>query len=682
MRSRSIVAALLALSTAACPAPGAKSSSTPTPIPVEPQTPVQEVTPVEPAPMPARPPEAWIQDKCAGHIAAARAQLNLLKDGSKRDAVATLAVFNDLSIELDNAGQVAGLFAQVHPNAGVRDAGDKCVQDVQALSTEISLDRTIYDALKAVDAKGLDAEARRMVELTLRDFRRAGVDKDEKTRARLTELSDRETKVGQTFSKNIRDDVRSVKVKPEQLAGLPQDWIDAHKPDADGNIVVTTDYPDFVPFRTYAKDPAARRELFMVYMNRSWPQNDEVFKELLAIRQEKAKLLGYKDWAEYDAEIKMIKNGNAIQAFVDKIAKASEKAAKRDYLVLLARKKQDDAKAKDVDGSEYLYYEELVKKEKYAFDSQEARKYFDFPKVEAGLLSVTGKLFGLEYKPIKDADVWHADVNVYDVFMDGTKIGRIYLDLHPREGKFKHAAQFTVVSGVEGRQLPEGALICNFPTGLMEHDDVVTLFHEFGHLMHHVLAGRHKWVRFAGVATEWDFVEAPSQMLEEWAWSTEVLQTFAKDAAGVAIPADLVKRMRAAKEFGKGYWVRTQMFYAALSLKYHRMDLKDLDTTKVVEEAQKKYSVFPFVKGTHFQAAFGHLQGYSSGYYTYMWSLVIAKDLYSAFQKAGMMDAKTSYKYRDTVLAPGGTKDAADLVKDFLGRPYGFESFKKWLDQA
>ncbi len=633
-------------------------------------------------PMPPRPPEAWLQDQCAGHLDAARTKLAQLKDGSQREPMATLELFNDLSVELDNAGQISGLYSQVHPVAAVREAGDKCTQDVDKLSTEIKLDRAVYEAIKAVDAKGLDAEARRMLELTLRDFRRAGVDKDDKTRARLKELSERETIVGQHFSNNIREDVRSVKLKPEQLAGLPQDWIDAHKPDADGNVVVNTDYPDWLPFRTYARDGKARTELFMVYMNRGWPQNDEVFKELLALRQEKAHLLGYKDWADYDAEIKMIKNGDAIQVFVDKISKASDKAAKRDYAVLLARKKKDDPKATAVDGTEAVYYEDLVRKEQYAFDAQEVRKYFDFKSTQAGLLSVTGTLFGIEYKPATDAEKWSPDVDAFDVFQGGEKIGRIYLDLHPREGKYKHAAQFTLRSGVAGKQLPEGALVCNFPTGLMEHDDVVTLFHEFGHLMHHVLAGRHKWVRFSGVATEWDFVEAPSQMLEEWAWDVNVLQTFAKDDKATPIPADIVKRMRAAKEFGKGYWVRTQMFYAALSLRYHRMDLEAFDSTKVVEELQKKYSVFPYVKDTHFQAAFGHLNGYSSGYYTYMWSLVIAKDLFSAFQKAGMMDTKTSYKYRDTVLVPGGSKDAANLVKDFLGRPYGFESFKKWLDQV
>jgi thimet oligopeptidase len=682
MSYRESLAALVVVSACACPQPGSKPvSTTPTSEKVEsaPTPPPVAETPASPAKADA---EAVLVGKCKNHQESARAILARLKDGSAREPLATLELVNDLGLELDGAAQIAGLYAQVHPLANVRTAADTCEQEITALATDIRLDRDLYDVLKKVDDKGLDAEARRMLEHTLRDFRRSGVDKDDATRARLKELSDRETLVGQSFSNNIRDDVRSVKLDPAQLAGLPQDYIDDHKPGPDGKVVINTDYPDFVPFRTYATDAGARRELFMVYMNRAWPQNDPIFKELLALRAEKARLLGYKDWADYDAEIKMIKKGAAIGEFIDKIATASQGAAKRDYKVLLDRKRKDDPKATSVDGADMVFYEELVKKEKYAFDSQEARKYFDFKKTRAGLLKVTGQLFGVEYKEVADADKWHEDVAVYDVFQGGQNIGRIYLDLHPREGKYKHAAQFTVKSGVAGKQLPEGALVCNFPRGLMEHDDVVTLFHEFGHLLHHVLAGKQKWVRFSGVATEWDFVEAPSQMLEEWAWDVEVLQSFATDEAGKPIPAELVQKMRAAKEFGKGYWARTQMFYAALSLEFHRADPAKLDTTETVKRLQKKYSVFPYVEDTHFQSAFGHLNGYSSGYYTYMWSLVIAKDLFSPFEKAGMLDEKTSFKYRDAVLVPGGSKDAAELVKDFLGRPYGFESFKKWLDKA
>ena len=218
-----------------------------------------------------------------------------------------------------------------------------------------------------------------------------------------------------------------------------------------------------------------------------------------------------------------------------------------------------------------------MKRERFGVDAQEVRRYFDAAKVRQGLLDVTGRLFGLEYEPV-DAPAWHAEVSSYDVRLAENRqlLGRIHLDLHPRTRKFNHAAQFTLVPGVLGRQLPEGVLVCNFSRGLMELDHVVTLFHEFGHLMHHVLAGRHEWVRFSGVATEWDFVEAPSQMLEEWAWDPGVLRTSRPTRRTHPIPEDLVLRMRAADEFGKGFLTRTQMAYAAISYWFHQERPADL----------------------------------------------------------------------------------------------------------
>jgi thimet oligopeptidase len=308
------------------------------------------------------------------------------------------------------------------------------------------------------------------------------------------------------------------------------------------------------------------------------------------------------------------------------------------------------------------------------------RRYFDFERVRAGLLDVTGRLFGLEYVPVPDVTAWHPDVAVYDVQAGQERLGRIYLDLHPREGKFKHAAQFVVVAGVAGQQLPEGSLVCNLPRGLMEHSDVVTLFHEFGHLVHHILAGGQQWARFSGVATEWDFVEAPSQMLEEWAWDPQILASFGLDEDGNPIHAELVERMRAAKDFGKGYFVRTQMFYAALSYQLH-LNRPD-DITALVRELQAKYDLFDYIDGTHFHASFGHLEGYTSAYYTYMWSLVIAKDMFSAFDPKDLFDPAVAHRYRDEVLARGGNADAAELVTNFLGRPYSFEAFGHWVAEA
>jgi thimet oligopeptidase len=248
---------------------------------------------------------------------------------------------------------------------------------------------------------------------------------------------------------------------------------------------------------------------------------------------------------------------------------------------------------------------------------------------------------------------------------------------------------FSLTTGVRGVAIPEGALVCNFPDprrsrsgpALLSHDDVVTFFHEFGHLLHHILGGDQEWVEFSGCATEWDFVEVPSQLFEEWAWDYQVLQRFAvHHETGETIPEALVERMREARDFGRGLAVRHQMFYAALSFAYHNEQPDGLDSTALMKKLQNEYSLFRFVDGTYFQACFGHLNDYSALYYTYMWSLVIAKDAFQAFKESGTLSTRSAQRYREAVLAPGGSKDGGDLIRDFLGREYSFEAFERWLD--
>lgn len=620
----------------------------------------------------------WLSARCDGQLARAREVVASLKVES-RDAAATLGSWNDINLALSNAFAVSSLLANVHPEESVRSRGEQAEQDAHRLLTDIGLDRDLFDVLDAVDASGLDAGARRVLTLSLRDFRRAGVDQDDAVRARIKALAERQTEVAQVFSKNIRDGVRTVSVQPGQLDGLPEDYREAHPPGEDGTVVITTEYPDYVPYMTFGKDRSARAALMREYRNRAWPENDALLHELLELRREQATLLGYDGWPAYDAEVKMLGSGPAIPEFIDRISAASEESGRRDMAVLLARVQQDHPEVTVVDGTDGTFYTEVLRRENFEVDAQQVRTYFDFQKVRQGLLDVTGRLFGIEYVAV-DAPAWHEEVASFDVVRDGERLGRIHLDLHPRKGKYGHAAQFDLVPGIEGRQLAEGVLVCNFSRTLMEHDHVVTLFHEFGHLVHHVLAGRHPWARFSGVATEWDFVEAPSQMLEEWAWDADVLQCFATDAAGEPIPRGLVEKMRAAEDFGKGLYVRTQMFYAATSYVFHQLVPDDLTAT--MRELQDTYDLFGYVPDTHFHTSFGHLEGYGSGYYTYMWSLVIAKDLFSAFDPADMFDTEVSHRYRDKVLAAGGSKDAADLVADFLGRPYDFAAFKAWLDRT
>jgi thimet oligopeptidase len=600
----------------------------------------------------------------------------------------TLRVFDDVQLELDAVAQQSQLIQSVHPDAKLRETAEKLSQKASTLGTELSLNRSVFDAISALDVSSADAETKFYVQRLLRDFRLAGVDKDEATRKRIQALRDELTEIGQAFDRNIREDLRTVKTDPRELEGLPRDYIARHKPDANGQITLTIDYPDSLPVFSYAQSEDLRKRMFMEYNNRAYPKNVEVLDKMIARRAELARLLGFDNWADYITADKMVASDANASQFIDRIVAASGSKAEREYRALLDRKRQDVPNATVVNGWEKTYYAELVRKTSYAFDSQSVRPYFPFDRVKQGLLDVTSKLFGVTYRRIADAPVWDPSVEAYEMLENGQMIGRFYLDMHPRANKYNHAAEFGIRTGATGRQVPEAALICNLPggqagdPGLMTHDDVVTFFHEFGHLVHALLSGRHQWIGISGISTEQDFVEAPSQMLEEWTWDPATLATFARHhETNQPIPEALVKQMRRASEFGKALTVRQQMVYARLSLSVYDHDPKSMDTTALVKQITNQYTPYPYVEGTHFQTSFGHLDGYSAVYYTYMWSLVIAKDLFGQFDRTNLLAPTVAKKYRDTVLAPGGSKPAAALVRDFLGRPFNFTAWEQWLNK-
>jgi thimet oligopeptidase len=628
-------------------------------------------------------------------MAEARAAIERLKAlpaGAPVDAV--LEAYDRATLALVDAGARASVCRNAHPESRMRDTADECERDLDALATELSLDRGVYDALAALDLSAADPATRHYVQKTLRELKRSGVDRDEATRAQVKLLKDELVRIGQEFGKHIIEDVRHIALQPEQLDGLPEDYRRAHPPGEDGQVSLSTDNTDYVPFITYARDAAARERYWRLYRLRGHPLNLGVLDRMLRTRHQLATLLGYPSWAAYATEDKMIGSAENAADFIARITAASTARAARDYAQLLQRKRKEAPQASEVAAWDSAYYQDRVAAEEYGFDSQAVRPYFEYGRVKAGVLAITGRMFGLSYRPVHGTAVWHPDVEVYDVIegadVGGARaLGRIYLDMHPREGKYKHYAQFVLTTGRSAERLPEGVLLCNFPRpggdapALMEHDGVRTFFHEFGHLLHHVLGGHTRWAGVSGVATEWDFVEAPSQMLEEWVWDTETLQTFARHVdTGAPIPAALVDQARRADQYGKGLWVRQQMFYAAVSLELHLSDPRALDTTRKVAELQDRYTPFRYVPGTFFQASFGHLAGYSAVYYTYMWSLVIAKDLFSVFTKEGLLAPDPAARYRRAVLEPGGSRPAAELVRDFLARPYDFAAYQAWLDGA
>jgi Zn-dependent oligopeptidase len=614
----------------------------------------------------------------AEDLARARAAVSRLK--SLPPSLVSLRAWDQASAALSDASARASLLRSVHPDPEMRDAGERCEQAAEALSTELALDPAIHAPLSRVDASGEDPATRWYLFRVLRDFRRAGVDKDPATRARARALHEELVRIGQEFQRNIRDDVRSIQAVPAELEGLPPDYVRAHE-----SGTITTDYPDYIPFMTYSRSSEARERLWKVYRQRAHPKNLAVLERMLARRWELARLLGYESWAAYVTEDKMIGSARAADDFIERIAAAAEARARSDYQVLLERKQRDDPGAARVEAWDSEAIKERVRAEKLGFDSQSVRPYFELRRVMDGVFETSARMFGVEYRRLPDAPVWHPDVTAWEALEGGRVIGRFLLDLFPREGKYKHAAQFTLASGVKEGALPEGALVCNFPRpgaepALLDHGEVVTFFHEFGHLLHHLFGGHTRWAGVSGVRTEWDFVEAPSQMLEEWCWDASVLQRFARHVeSGEPLPAAVVERMRAADEFGKGLRVRQQMFYAATSLRLHGRDPAGLDTTALAAEQQERYTPFRHVPGTYFHESFGHLEGYSAIYYTYMWSLVIAKDLFGVFRREGLLNPATAARYRRAILEPGGGRPAAELVKQFLGREASFDAFAEWL---
>ncbi|MGI0148628.1 MAG: M3 family metallopeptidase, partial [Thermoplasmata archaeon] len=566
---------------------------------------------------------------------------------------------------------------------------DKWYQEAERFATDLSLNRPLYDAFVSLDVSHADPETRHAVSKILRDFRLAGVDRDEATRVRIKALRDEMTAVGQAFDQTIREDVRSIQLDgPEDLAGLPEDFVRAHPPGADGKIMITTQYPDAIPVLRYAKDPEVRRKLQWEYLNRGHPANVPTLSRLLTIRDDLAKTLGYPSFAEYIVQDKMVGSAKRIAEFLAKVRAASEERASEDAARLIERKRKDVPGATGLDAWDTNYYSEVVRAEDFAFDSKLLRPYFAFSKVRDGLFDLTSELFGVRYERVDGVPVWHESVDVYDVYDGARRLGRFYLDLHPRKDKYTHAAASFLIRGIRGSALPQAALMCNFPDpkegpALMEYEEVETLFHEFGHLLHAIFMGHGRWVKNTDDGIEWDFIEAPSQMLEEWVRDPEALRRFAHHhETGEPVPADFVAKLKRADAVSRALDVQRQLVLATLSLAYYNHDPSRIDTTKTLEDTYGLFPLVPFHRGTHFQCNFGHLNDYSAIYYTYMLSLVIAKDLFSKFLEGKtILDPAMARRYREKILAPGSTKPAAELVEDFLGRPLAFDAFEEWLNR-
>ncbi|HEX4002162.1 MAG TPA: M3 family metallopeptidase [Candidatus Acidoferrales bacterium] len=601
----------------------------------------------------------------------------------------TLVPYDDAIRQINAVAYVSNLMQEVHPEAAFRDRGTAFFEKASAAATTLSLNQDVYRALVKLDVSNADPATRYYASRQLLEFRLSGVDKDDATRARLKKLIDQLTLDQATFERNLADDQPTIEVAgASELDGLPQDYIDRHKPGADGKIKISTNYPDLFPVMTFAKSDALRHRLYLAAQNRGYPKNREVLMGMLKLRYEIATTLGYSSWADYNAADKMTRNARTISNFIQQLNDTVQPLEQREFAVLLAEKRKMHPGATQVDADESGYLAELVRRAQYDFNSQDMRPYLPYAQVRQGILDTAAKLFHVSFKQEAGVSEWAPGVETWDVIDHGKAVGRFYLDMHPRAGKYTHDATFEVLDGVRDKQVPEAALVCNLPEptatdpGLMDYDDVVTFFHEFGHLMHHILGGQQQWAGISGITTEMDFFEAPSQMLEEMIHSHQVLAGFARNyKTGEPIPADLVARMNRASAFGRAMWVAAQNSYSAISFDLHAANPQDVDVDKVTFDDLQKYQLITELPGTHMYASFDHLSGYSSAYYVYMWDKVIAEDFFAQFDRANPLAGDTPMRYRRTVLEPGGSMPAADLVKDFLGRPQNMDAFKRWLGQ-
>ena len=600
-----------------------------------------------------------------------------------------------LSVRARDLNVHGALIFAVHVAPEVRAAGRAISEAADRFWNELLLDAGLYARLRSLDLRGADSETRFAVRKFLRDMRRAGVEASPADRKRLLHTANEIERVSNQFQENVASLERETRLDgPGRLVGMPPDYVAAHRPGPDGAIHITTRYPDFLPIMAYCDDATVRRDLLYEFMNRAYPENDPVLRELLGLRSEFATGLRYKNWAEYALETKMIERPAAAHRFLERLDRTLRESAAAELQQCLERKQRDDPTATTLepwDAEVFLgggYYDGKLRTERFGVDARALRAYLPYERVRDGLFELCRELFGLTIERVPDATTWHPTVQAFDVSRRSEWLGRFYLDVVPREGKYGHAACFPVRLGLGAYQWPQLALVCNFldpsvpiEQARMDWRDVVTFFHEFGHLLHGILSGQPRWLSNSGWQIEWDFIEAPSQLFEEWARDPATLARFARNPeTGETIPADLLRRLRAADAFGRAARYLRQVALSAISLDYYDRDPKGIDVSGSFRTSWDRHYPRPLPDDYHPEASFAHLTGYSAFYYTYLWSVVIARDLLTPFLAAGnLTDREAARRYAEEILAPGGSRPAAELIRRYLGREFNFEAFQRWV---
>lgn len=609
----------------------------------------------------------------------------------KRTFENTLLAYEDAFEKYSHSLGQAGFLAYVSPDEALRNAALALQQYISDYMVEVATRRDIYKAFKdyADTNPSLDEIEEKMLKDTMIGFRKSGLMLNDKKLQKFKELAKQLALNSINFSKNVREYKDDFIAGAAQLKGTPQDYINKLSKTTDGKYIITLNYPDYVPFMQNADDEDARKQLEYKFSRRGGEQNIKLLEDNLYLRAQAAKLLGYKSHAANRLETRMAKNPKTVIAFLKDLQKKLKPlAAKENKQLFKLKKEKTGIKSNSFNAWETAYWSNLHKKLFFEVDQEKIKEFFQADFVIKNMFEIFGNLFGVSFD-IAQIPVWHPDVKTYAVKdLAGKKtIAYIYMDLYPREGKYKHAACFDLVGGKMKKdgvyQKPFTAIVANFnpPAGdlpsLMTHGEVGTLFHEFGHVLHNVLTEA-KYESISGTAVSRDFVEVPSQILENWAWHPTVLKKISKHyKTNQPLDDETINKMTAAKNHGNGNFFLAQNFFARIDMKFHTTNTPQ---NSVEEWADYKLKItgVPMTLGTYPLASFDHIMGgYDAGYYGYLWADIIAQDFFSEFEQAGIFNPQIGCKFRKEILAVGGSYDEEKLVKNFLGREVSNEPFLK-----
>jgi thimet oligopeptidase len=610
----------------------------------------------------------------------------------------TVVALDDLAYQAGITANKAAIIKETSTNPAMRSAAEKAVKAFQEWAVGIDYREDVYKAIKAFadTHPKLSGEDEKLLNETLRDYRRAGLDLSPDQRKEVEQLRKELSKLGSDFDTNIVKANAPVMFTKADLDGLPDSFFASPgiRIGDDAYTVMANVTWQFNTVEENAKSEATRKQLYVVRETLAKDANVPILNQMLALRNKIALRLGYKSWDDFQTEIKMAKTGASAGKYINDLVAGIQPKFDSEVAELQKLKAADtnDPNTK-MEVWDWRYYSNQRNKQKYSVDKEALRAYFPFQKVLDGMFHIYQSIFGLKFEKITAPYKWIDDLQLYLVTdsATGEPLGMFYLDMFPREGKFNHFAQFEIIGGKllsDGKyQRPTVALLCNFPPAtadkpsLLTHSDVETLFHEFGHALHSIVT-RAKYGRFSGTRVPGDFVEAPSQMLQNWVWDKKVLDTFAADYRDPSkkIPAEIIKKMNDTKLANAGVFYRRQFAFASLDLALHDQHPEDdsYDCVAISNPILEKVFL-PIDPSTTFVAYFGHLNGYDAGYYGYAWADAIAADMATVFENAkdGYLDKQAGLRLRREIYEPGDSRDVNISIEKFLGRKQSIQPFLK-----